>query len=72
MPVTLASRQLIVQKMDAQFNEDLKMRKDTTVVAKFTLHVFISFVNLSNYKIDYFKYFGANILISAIRNYIQV
>ena len=34
MPVTLASRALIVQKMDKQFNEDLKMRKDTTVVSK--------------------------------------
>ena len=36
MPVTLASRQLIVQKMDAQFNDDLKMRKDTTSVGKET------------------------------------
>merc|ERR1711956_18704 len=34
MPVTLASRALIVQKMDKQFAEDLKMRKDTTVVSK--------------------------------------
>ena len=34
MPVTLASRALIVQKMDKQFNEDLKMRKDTTIVSK--------------------------------------
>ena len=34
MPVTLASRALIVQKMDKQFNDDLKMRKDTTVVSK--------------------------------------
>ena len=37
MPVTLASRALIVQKMDKQFNEDLKMRKDTTVVSKESL-----------------------------------
>ena len=34
MPVNLATRELIVQKMDKQFNEDLKMRKDTTVVSK--------------------------------------
>merc|ERR1711887_58713 len=34
MPVTLASRALIVQKMDKQFNDDLKMRKDTTVITK--------------------------------------
>ena len=34
MPVNLATRELIVQKMDKQFNDDLKMRKDTTVVSK--------------------------------------
>ena len=40
MPVNLATRELIVQKMDKQFNDDLKMRKDTTVVSK----EFISFI----------------------------
>jgi len=34
MPVNLATRELIVQKMDKQFNDDLKMRKDTTIVSK--------------------------------------
>ena len=34
MPVTLASRQEIVKKMDQQFNDDLKMRQDTTTVGK--------------------------------------
>ena len=34
MPVTLASRAEIVKKMDQQFNDDLKMRQDTTVVGK--------------------------------------
>ena len=40
MPVNLATRELIVQKMDKQFNDDLKMRKDTTVITK----EFISFI----------------------------
>ena len=34
MPVTLASRAEIVKKMDQQFNDDLKMRQDTTTVGK--------------------------------------
>ena len=34
MPVNLATRELIVAKMDKQFNDDLKMRKDTTVISK--------------------------------------
>merc|ERR1712212_1122702 len=34
MPVSLATRELIVAKMDKQFNDDLKMRKDTTVITK--------------------------------------
>ena len=34
MPISLASRALIVQKMDRQFNDDLRMRKDTTILTK--------------------------------------
>ena len=34
MPVNLATRALIVEKMDKQFNDDLKMRKDTTIISK--------------------------------------
>ena len=39
MPVTLASRQEIVKKMDQQFNDDLKMRQDTTTVGKEMLKI---------------------------------
>ena len=34
MPITLASRQIIVERMDKQFNDDLRMRKDTNVISK--------------------------------------
>ena len=34
MPISLATRQIIVERMDKQFNEDLRMRKDTNGVAK--------------------------------------
>ena len=36
MPITLASRQIIVERMDKQFNDDLRMRKDTNVISKAT------------------------------------
>ena len=39
MPVTLASRAEIVKKMDQQFNDDLKMRQDTTTVGKEMLKI---------------------------------
>ena len=41
MPVTLASRAEIVKKMDQQFNDDLKMRQDTTTVGKEMLKIAI-------------------------------
>lgn len=34
MPITFAQRQLVIEKMDAQFQSDLKMRKDTIAVGK--------------------------------------
>ena len=34
MVVTLASRAIIVERMDKQFNDDLRMRKDTNVISK--------------------------------------
>ena len=34
MPITIAQRQLVIEKMDKQFQSDLKMRKDTIAVGK--------------------------------------
>ena len=34
MPITLATRQIIVERMDKQFNDDLRMRKETNTISK--------------------------------------
>jgi hypothetical protein len=34
MPITFAQRALVIEKMDKQFESDLKMRKETVKIAQ--------------------------------------
>jgi uncharacterized protein (UPF0335 family) len=40
MPITLAQRTLVIEKMDRMFESDIKMRKDTTAIAQRSSEVY--------------------------------